>query len=160
MGMALAVPFFVAGRELFWPAGSMHRKATAHDGTAILTALPRFFQRALPGSLVFIWRYAHQPGGDDGIAVLVGVPDATAGLQPRASGLGHELFWGWLGARVLFRRPADRPYRFLRDAVLVPSIGFQIADRLGFSTLWVLLLLLAVAGAVGFWRIRGNTGDA
>ena len=42
--------------------------------------------------------------------------------------------------------------------ILVPKIGFQIADRLGFSTLWVLLLLLAVAGAVGFWRIRGNAG--
>lgn len=44
--------------------------------------------------------------------------------------------------------------------ILAPNIGFQVADRLGFSTLWVLLLLLAVAGAVGFWQIRGNTGDA
>ena len=42
--------------------------------------------------------------------------------------------------------------------ILAPNLGFQVADRLGFSTLWVLLLLLAVAGAVGFWRIRGNAG--
>jgi predicted MFS family arabinose efflux permease len=41
--------------------------------------------------------------------------------------------------------------------ILAPNIGFQLADRLGFSNMWFILALLALLGAVGFVLLGRKT---